>query len=179
MKTILLLITIAITLCLGERTRYDDYSVVRLFGINSTDVQSFEDLNIDVWAAQDSGDSWADLMLHQNQLSHFLELYPNHKIVLENVQTELDRHYEENEKAKANSVGLSAWDYFPPYAEIPPWIQEQVRNYPGVARHIQLGRTYDGDIIEGLSLGTSSKPLFLSIVPFMLENGLPLPHVVI
>jgi len=161
-KTFLLLITIAITLCLGEeRTKYDDYSVVRLYGINGTDVQSFYDLNIDVWAAQNSGDSWADLMLHQDQLSHFLDLYPNHKIVFENVQTELDRHYEENEKARANSIGLSAWDHFPKYSEIPPWLQEQVRNYPNVARHINIGRTFEGRVIEGLSLGVdTARPLF-------------------
>jgi len=161
-KTFLLITIVAITLCLGEeKTRYDDYSVVRVYGINGTDVQSFYDLNIDVWATQNSEDSWADLMLHQDQLSRFLDLYPRHKIVLENVQTELDRHYEENEKARANSVGLNAFDYFPPYADVLAYLNEMVRDYPNVAALVNIGRTYQGTLINGISLGVdSNRPLY-------------------
>jgi len=134
---------------------------VRVYGINGTDVQSFYDLNIDVWATQNTEDSWADLMLHQDQLSHFLDLYPNNKIVFENVQTELDRHYEENEKARANSVGLGAFDHFPPYPEVSAWLDEQVRDYPNVARIINIGRTHQGTIIKSISLGADSNlPLY-------------------
>jgi len=133
---------------------------VRVYGVNDTDVQSFYDLNIDVWATQ-KADSWADLMLHQDQLSVILNLYPNNKIVLENVQTELDRHHDENEKARANSVGLSAFDYFPPYADVSAYLDEMVRDYPNVAAIVNIGRTYQGTLIKGISLGVdSNRPLY-------------------
>jgi len=91
---------------------------VRFFGLHGKDIQNFEDLNIDVWAHNLlEVPTWGDVMLHQDQLNKFLELYPNHKIVYDNVQSEIDRHEEEMRIARAQP-NVSFFDYFPTNDEV-------------------------------------------------------------
>jgi murein tripeptide amidase MpaA len=152
-----LLICLLVTLCLGQRT-YEDYTVVRFYEMNEEVVQSFyEDDSLDVWQTNKI-EGWADVMMHQDQLDKYLHLYP-HKVILDNVQTELNRSAEENEKATAAAAGKPvAFDHFPVYSEVSNFVDQMVSAYPALASRVSLGNSYQGTNIFGINLGTSSNP---------------------
>jgi hypothetical protein len=97
-------------------------------------------------------------MLHANQLDKFLELFPNHKIVYDNVQTEIDRH--EAEMA-SRPPGAKFFDYFPTWEEVNVYLDDTIAENQGVARAISVGTTNGGYSIRGLQLGISSPRFFL------------------
>jgi len=154
------LFILVVTFCFGqeEKTRYDEYTMVRFFGLHGKDIQNFEDLNIDVWAHNlIEVPSWGDVMLHQDQLDKFLELYPNHKIVYDNVQSEIDRHEEEMRIARAQP-NISIFEHFPTNDEVNTFLDETVRAHPTVAKHVYIGgsaTTPNGNIITGIELGSN------------------------
>jgi len=156
-----LFLAIAITLCLGQQTSYSDYSMVRFFGINETDVFSFYDASLDVWATNKL-EGWADVMIHKDLLSNYLKQYPQNQIVLENVQTEIDRHLEENRLASEAAVGQPyAFTFFPTNTQVNDWLTKTETDYAGTVKRVDLGVSNGGVAIRGLNLGTNpSAPLF-------------------
>jgi murein tripeptide amidase MpaA len=143
-----------LSLTLGQP--YDDYSMVRFYGINDNDVTSFFEASLDVWAAN-KNESWADVMIHKDLLKQYLDRYPQYKIVYDNVQTELDRSFEENEKAKAAAVGSPfAFDYFPPYPDVVQWLQDLQNTYPNWASRVDIGASYEGRRIYALHVSNAA-----------------------
>jgi len=134
---------------------------VRFFGLNETDVLSFYDASLDVWATNKI-DSWADVMIHKDLLSNYLALYPQNEMVFDNVQTEVDRHLEENQKASEAAVGKPyAFTYFPTLAQLNTWLTQMENAHPTRAKRISLGNSNGGTDIRGIQLGTEpNAPLF-------------------
>jgi len=96
-------------------------------------------------------------MIHKDQLSQYLDLYPEHKVVFDNVQTELDRSKAENDQARLSAVGKPyAFDYFPPWADVNAWMTEMVQTYPNYASRVSIGSTYQGTGIVGLHISTAA-----------------------
>jgi len=149
---------LGITLCSAQSYNYNEYSVVKLYGVTEKDIVSFYEQNIDVWAASRADEtSWADLMLHQDQLDEFLRLFPNHKIVLDNVQTELDRHANEMAEIRNRTEPQAFFDNFPTYPQVIDFLDEQLRLHPTVTKSISLAGG-----IRGIQLGNNvaAAPIF-------------------
>jgi hypothetical protein len=75
-------------------------------------------------------------------------------VVLENVQAELNRSFEENERARAASTFV--FDHFPTIAEVNAYITQTASDYPNFARAITIGNSYNGAAIRGLNLNSGS-----------------------
>jgi carboxypeptidase A2 len=149
---------LCLSVCLGQKTRYDDYSVQRLYSITEDDIQNFYDLNVDVWA-QSKTEGWVDVMLHNDQLPGFLASYPQYKTIHANVQDEIDR--EELAQQQQNNVSSPGYfTYFPTNDDVTKWLKEQVDNNPGLAQSLPIGTSYLGKSIEGIRIGRNpSAPL--------------------
>jgi murein tripeptide amidase MpaA len=103
-------------------------------------------------------------MIHKDLLKSYLDRYPQYKIVYDNVQTEVDRSFEENEKAKAAAVGSPfAFDYFPPYPDVVQWLLDMQNTHPNWAQRISIGASNGGTQIYGLHLSSAaaSAPAFI------------------
>jgi len=88
-----------------------------------------------------------------------LRNYPNHKIVLGNVQTELDRHANEMAEIRNRTEAPQFFDYFPTYPEVTAWLDVQLRDYPALARSFTL----TGSNIRGIQLGNNPSAKFFYI----------------
>jgi len=133
---------------------YDDYSVVRFFGLNTTDVLELDE-NFDVWTKNQIG-GWVDVMLHQNQLGQMLQKHTNYEIRIPNVQTQIDEA-----EASSNPNPQAFFDKFPTTDEVNTWLDEQIKAHPGVTRNVVIGQTYEGRPIRGLLLGSNpDAPIF-------------------
>jgi hypothetical protein len=138
---------------------YEDYSVVRFFGLNDTDVFSFYDANLDVWGTNKI-ESWAEVMIHKDQLKQYLDLYPQYKIVFDNVQTLLDRSSEENERARAAAAGRPfEFDYFPTYQEVYDWLLKLEQENAAFATRVSIGYTFQNREIQGIQLSSGGGDL--------------------
>jgi murein tripeptide amidase MpaA len=129
--------------------------------MNEDAVNSFYEDNLDVWATNKI-EGWADVMIQRDQLDKYQNLYP-HKMVIENVQAEVNRSNEENEQASASAVGKPyAFDYFPTYAEVRTFLNQMLSNYPtSQSQLVNLGSSYAGTTITGIRFGTNANaPLF-------------------
>jgi carboxypeptidase A2 len=129
--------------------------------MNEDAVNSFYEDNLDVWATNKI-EGWADVMIQRDQLDKYQNLYP-HKMVIENVQAEVNRSNEENEQASASAVGKPyAFDHFPTYAEVRTFLNQMLSNYPtSQSQLVQLGSSYAGTPITGIRFGTNANaPLF-------------------
>jgi murein tripeptide amidase MpaA len=129
--------------------------------MNEEAVNSFYEDNLDVWSTNKI-EGWADVMLHRDQLDKYQNLYP-HKMVLENVQAEVNRSNEENEQATAVSVGKPyAFDHFPTYSEVLTFLNQMLADYPtSQSSIVNLGNSYAGTMIRGIRFGVNNNaPLF-------------------
>jgi len=150
----LFLSLLAIT-CFGLET-YEDYSVVRFHEMSDKSIAFLEEEDLDVWQTNKL-EGWADVMIHRDQLEKYLNLYPAYKVVYENVQEEVNRSLEENEKARLASVGKPfAFDHFPTPAEVRAYMTQTANNYPNLVTTINIGNSYGGNPIGGLRLNSGS-----------------------
>jgi murein tripeptide amidase MpaA len=137
--------------------RYDDYSVVRFYGLNTTDVMELDE-NYDVWTKNRIG-GWVDVMLHQNQLDQVLQKHTNYEIRIPNVQTQIDEA--EAAPSKSNPNIDPIFEKFPTTAEVNAFLDEQIKAHPLVTRSIVIGQTYEGRPIRGILIGSNpDSPIF-------------------
>jgi hypothetical protein len=135
-------------------TRYDDYSVVRLYGLNDTDVMELEDTGFDVWA-QNKIEGWVDVMSHQKALARILQKHPNHEMKFANVQSEIDLA-DAAQKSAREDPNSDFFDYFPTTEEVFEYLDKAIADHPGFTRPIDIGSTYGGRPIRAIQIGSNA-----------------------
>jgi len=113
-------------------------------------MELYDDENLDVWTLHKIS-GWAEVMIHQKQLGRMLQKHPNYEIRIPNVQTQID---EEEAYSKLNPNAQFP-DNFPTTDEVNAILDEQIRTRPDVVRPVEVGRTYEGNIIRGIQLGSN------------------------
>jgi len=166
MKALLVIAFTFLCLSLGEKTRYDNYQVLRV-SLNDSSAEAFfsltDKLDLDVWATNRI-EGWADVMVPPTRTSVFDRYFP-YEVRFENVQTTLDEHYEDMRIAASRGRGswnsTKEFDYFPLTGEVSAFINEKVAENPGRAQRITIGSTYNGNSIFGIRLGLHAQgPVF-------------------
>jgi len=150
-RLIPLFIILSLSLTYCEQKSYDDYSVVRFYGLNTTDVMELYDSGYDVWALNRISGGWVDVMLHQTQLSSVLQKHPNHEVRIPNVQTQIN----ESEASAKLNPNPAFFDKFPNTEEVVDWLSDQIKLHPTVTRPIVIGETYNGNPIRGIMIGSN------------------------
>lgn len=151
-------------LTLGNRKRYDGQVVVRLQTNtpgDSVDIYSAtEKLDLDIWSRTDEH---TDVRLARDTLARFFDLIPDH---LRNATTEMIpdlQHAIDHTTIPKNtfsneripSIDDTFFSDFQNVGAIDTWLNLVVQLHPSKASLINLGKTYEGRDVKGLSI---SKP---------------------
>jgi len=162
MKALLVIAFTFLCLSLGEKTRYDNYQVLRV-SLNDSSAETFfslaDKLGLDVWASNRI-EGWADVMVPPTRTSVFDRYFP-YEVRYENVQTTLDEHYEDMRQAQSRSSWNSTFefDYFPNAQQASAYLDQVVAQSQGRASRISIGPSYEGNQIFGIRMGNQQGPV--------------------
>jgi len=110
--------------------------------------------SLDIWKYNHQH-GYADVMVSPSQQKYINRFGFKTEVIVEDIQQELDRIEPKNESREL------FFDYFPTYAEVVTWVNEQLSIHSGVAERVVIGQTYQGTDIMGVKLGSSdNNPIF-------------------
>jgi len=139
---------------------YPGHQVLRIPFNSSTELQSVLALSdrflADVWATSVLG-GFVDVMVSPVNRLHFTKNFPQHIVHIADVEATLVASQNEN---KVASKVTFDFDFFPTFGQVRTWVAQQVAAHDDVASHISIGSTYEGEEINGVSLGDPSSPIF-------------------
>ncbi|XP_075149745.1 zinc carboxypeptidase A 1-like [Haematobia irritans] len=157
---------VAVTLCSGERARYDNYRVYTTKASSPAELEVLKKLD-------SSSDSIMFLdsihflnkpikvVVAPHKIPDFLEIMGSHEIEYQLMDSNLQSHLEneEDEVAKSDPTARAvsySWTQYHELDDTYRWMQQLAYEYPGVVTLIEAGKTYQGRTILGVKI-TKSK----------------------
>lgn len=154
----LLVLFSLVCLALAEKSRYDNYKVVRINVENAKHVkvlQELENLNNGYnFLSSVMGPGDAEVVVPPHKLAEFEEiankLNIKTKILSENLQKDIDN---EGVAKKGDAFG---WTAYYTLDDIYGWIDDLVAQYPGIVTTFNVGQSYEGRQLKGIKISYKS-----------------------
>uniref|UniRef100_A0A6M2E0R1 Zinc carboxypeptidase A 1 n=1 Tax=Xenopsylla cheopis TaxID=163159 RepID=A0A6M2E0R1_XENCH len=166
MKLLIILATVAIGLCLGEKILFNNYKVYRVTAGNYEQIEILKQLE----KSSDAYNFWTeiglpgkdvDIMVPPHKLEDFEQMLNynqfSFRIMVDDVQKDIDRQVIGSFKA------AYGWTQYYDLDVTYQWLESLAAEHPGVVSVITIGKSFEGQDIKGVKLtfGANKPGVFL------------------
>eukprot|EP00005_Dracoamoeba_jomungandri_P010885 CAMPEP_0174275418 /NCGR_PEP_ID=MMETSP0439-20130205/59814_1 /TAXON_ID=0 /ORGANISM="Stereomyxa ramosa, Strain Chinc5" /LENGTH=443 /DNA_ID=CAMNT_0015367519 /DNA_START=832 /DNA_END=2163 /DNA_ORIENTATION=+ len=148
MKASVLVLVAFLSFCSCALRDYSGYKVIRLTINTQDELTELEkyvlENNLDLWETN-AIEKWADVMVEQDFVGRLTTDFPQHEVFISDVQALIQEQMIAPEDA----------DFFEQYqtlSAIETFLQDLAKQYPDLAKYIQIGTSVEGNAITGLEI---------------------------
>lgn len=148
--------------CVAAKKRYDGYQVLEIYPKDESEIEHLHSMRhmLDFWKKSSKVGKPFHVMLSPTEQSYMKELFPQHKVMIDNLQSVIDEEEAELARRTVFEPGMPSQaitvDQYHTYPEIVAYLQSLPTTYPDIATLINLGLTYENNTLYGIKLGKST-----------------------